>query len=272
MKKAVSAFPAKRLWQTATRRWALRPKKRRPPATLIKATREIEVTEEIVAAVEIGEVTEALVVVVTAAGVLASIRPGIEHFATPRAPASPGESRCYCRKSAQSIRRKHKFRFRCESRLAHSGVGAYIKAVPTVVSITDKEQRQLWTADDFLDWLNPGIHADLIDGEKFMHSPVNFKHANLLNFVHLLLGMYVEKRKLGRVYREVVAVRLSTRNVFLPDLCFFTNEQVLRLAPAHAQFAPSLVVEALSPWSADRDVGPKFAAYEEHGVQEYWVL
>jgi hypothetical protein len=43
-------------------------------------------------------------------------------------------------------------------------------------------------------------------------------------------------------------------------------------AESHAPFAPALVVEALSPWSADRDVGPKFAAYEEHGVQEYWIL
>jgi Uma2 family endonuclease len=144
--------------------------------------------------------------------------------------------------------------------------------MPTVVSITDKEQRELWTAEDFLEWLKPGVHADLIDGEKFMHSPVNFRHARLLNFLHCLLSLYVERKKLGEVHREVVAVRLSSRNVFLPDLCFFTNEQVARLAPAHAPFAPTLVVEAFSPWSADRDVGPKFAANEEHGVQEYWVL
>jgi hypothetical protein len=44
------------------------------------------------------------------------------------------------------------------------------------------------------------------------------------------------------------------------------------LGPGTRPIAPTLVVEALSPWSADRDVGPKFAAYEEHGVQEYWVL
>jgi Uma2 family endonuclease len=144
--------------------------------------------------------------------------------------------------------------------------------MPTVVTVTDKEQRQLWTADDFLDWLKPGIHADLIDGEKFRHAPVNFKHANLVNFLHRLLGMYVEAKRLGEIHGPVVALRLSTRNVFLPDLCFSTNEQVARLAPAHAPFAPTLVIEALSPWSADRDVGPKFAAYEEHGVQEYWVL
>jgi Uma2 family endonuclease len=33
-----------------------------------------------------------------------------------------------------------------------------------------------------------------------------------------------------------------------------------------------IVFSTLSPGTADRDVGPKFAAYEEHGVDEYWVL
>ncbi len=138
--------------------------------------------------------------------------------------------------------------------------------------MTDKVERQLWTAEDFLQWLKPGVHADLIDGEKFMHSPVNFRHANLLNFLDRLLAAYVEQKNLGKLYHEVVAVRLSSRNVFLPDLCFFTNDQVGRLAEAHAPFAPTFVVEALSPYSAERDTGPKFAAYEEHGVLEYWIL
>jgi Uma2 family endonuclease len=144
--------------------------------------------------------------------------------------------------------------------------------MPTLVSVTDKVERELWTATDFLEWLKPGVHADLIDGEKFMHSPVNLRHARLLNFLHHLMDLYVQRKKLGEVHREVVAVRLSTRNVFLPDLAYFTADQIGRLAESHAPFAPALVVEALSPWSADRDVGPKFAAYEEHGVQEYWIL
>lgn len=144
--------------------------------------------------------------------------------------------------------------------------------MPTVVSIAKNCDRQLWTAEEFLDWLQPGIHADLIDGEKFMHSPVNLRHARLLNFLDRLLAGYIERFQLGELYREVVAVRLSSRNVFLPDLAFFTNEQVARLAPTHAPFAPTLVMEALSPYSDERDTGPKFAAYEEHGVQEYWIL
>jgi Uma2 family endonuclease len=148
----------------------------------------------------------------------------------------------------------------------------YAAIVPTTVSIDRFVERQLWTADDFLQWLQPGIQADLIAGKKFMHSPVNLRHARLLNFLDRLLAAYIERRKLGQLFREVVAVRLSSRNVFLPDLAFFTNEQVARLAATHAPFAPTLVVEALSPNTADLDVGPKFAAYEEHGVKEYWVL
>ena len=121
---------------------------------------------------------------------------------------------------------------------------------------------RLWTADQFLDWLEPGLYADLIDGEKFMHSAVNLRHADLFNFLDCLMRCYVEERGLGKLYREVVAVRLSSRNVFLPDLAFFTNEQVPRLLDTHAPFAPAFVLEALSPRTSDRDLGPKFAAYD----------
>jgi Uma2 family endonuclease len=144
--------------------------------------------------------------------------------------------------------------------------------MPTLVSVSNAIERSLWTAEDFLDWLQPGIHADLIDGEKFMHSPVNLRHADLLNFLDNLLRLHIEEHDLGLLYRECVAVRLSARNLFLPDLVFLSNEQAAQAGDAVIAFAPTLIVEALSPHTADRDVGPKFAAYEEHGVMEYWVL
>lgn len=130
----------------------------------------------------------------------------------------------------------------------------------------------LLRADDFLEWLEPGRHADLIDGEIFLHSPVNLRHARLVNFMDVLLRTYVRRKKLGELHRETMAMRLSSRNVFLPDLSFFTNEQATRLKETHAPFAPAFVLEVLSARTADRDLGPKFAAYEEHGVEEYWVL
>ena len=112
----------------------------------------------------------------------------------------------------------------------------------------------------------------MIDGEIVMHSPVNLRHADLLNFLDHLLRSYLELKKLGRLYREVVAVRLSVRQVYMPDLAFFTVDQLSALKPTYAPLAPTLVVEALSPGTAQNDVGDKFAAYELHGVREYWVL
>ncbi|HMO65566.1 MAG TPA: Uma2 family endonuclease, partial [Verrucomicrobiota bacterium] len=103
------------------------------------------------------------------------------------------------------------------------------------------------TSEQFLEWLEPGLHADLIGGEIHMHSPVNLRHANLVNFLDRLLAGYLEETGLGVLHRETVAVRLSVRETFLPDLCYFTRAQAARLLPTHAPFAPTFVAEVLSP-------------------------
>lgn len=128
------------------------------------------------------------------------------------------------------------------------------------------------TSEQFLDWLQPGVRADLIGGKVFMHSPVNLRHARLLNFLDHLLRSYLEATDLGELHRETVAVRLSVRETFLPDLAFFPRSQVGRLLETHAPLCPAFVAEVLSPGTAERDRGPKFAAYELHGLQEYWLL
>jgi Uma2 family endonuclease len=132
---------------------------------------------------------------------------------------------------------------------------------------------RMMTSEEFLDWLEPGVFADLIAGEIAMHSPVNFRHAKLTNFLDRLLAAYLEETELsGELHRESVAIRLSTRDTFLPDLGFFTPHQVALFSESHAPVAPMFCVEVLSPSTAKNDLGPKFAAYELHGVQEYWVL
>ncbi|WP_052361894.1 Uma2 family endonuclease [Geminisphaera colitermitum] len=132
--------------------------------------------------------------------------------------------------------------------------------------------RPLLSSAQFLDWLQPGIHADLIGGQIFMHSPVSLKHAKIVNFLDSLLRQYIEEFELGELHRETVAVRLSPRDTFLPDLAYFTNEQATRLGDTHVDFAPTLVIEVLSPATARRNRELKFSAYEAHGVQEYWVI
>ena len=140
--------------------------------------------------------------------------------------------------------------------------------MPTQVSIT----HQLWTADEFLEWLEPGVFADLIDGQIIMHSPVSLLHGNLTNFLDRLLAAYVERERLGVVHREVIAVRLSQRTVVMPDIAFYTREQELLFQETHIPVAPTWLAEILSPTTAGVDVGRKFAKYEEYGVKEFWIL
>lgn len=128
------------------------------------------------------------------------------------------------------------------------------------------------TSEQFLDWLEPGVHADLIGGEIFMRSPVNLRHAHLVNFVDHLLRNYLEDEALGVLFRETVAVRLSVRDTFLPRPRLFHQGPGGAAAPTHAPFAPTFALEALSPSNPENDTVRKFAAYELHEVQEYWVL
>ena len=124
----------------------------------------------------------------------------------------------------------------------------------------------------FRDWLTPDRPADLLDGEIAVHAPVSLRHARLLPFVDSLLRIHVERFDLGMVFREVVAVRLSSRNVFLPDLAFYRTERLGLQRDNYIDRAPDLAVEVLSPRTAHRGVDVKFVEYEQHGVEEYWVL
>jgi len=143
---------------------------------------------------------------------------------------------------------------------------------PSAFRLSGISPRSLLSSEQFLDWLEPGVHADLISGEIFMHSPATFRHADYVNFLDNLMRRHIEEFELGKLYRETAAVRLGPRDTFLPDLAYFTPAQAARLGETHADFAPALVVEVLSPSTAKRDRGLKFAAYEAHGVQEYWLI
>ncbi len=62
-------------------------------------------------------------------------------------------------------------------------VPCHAQAVPTRVTAAADLERKPFAAEGFLEWLEPGTFADLIDGEVFRHSPVSVRHADLLNFL-----------------------------------------------------------------------------------------
>lgn len=62
----------------------------------------------------------------------------------------------------------------------------------------------------------------------------------------------------------------NASNVVQPDIVVYCDPQ--KIDERGGKGAPDLVVEILSPSSADRDLIDKMALYERHGVREYWVI
>ena len=83
---------------------------------------------------------------------------------------------------------------------------------------------------------------------------------------------FVTENRLGRVYQAPFDVVLSNMDVVQPDLLFVSNARAHVVTAANVQGAPDLVVEILSPSTAERDRTLKRRLYARHGVSEYWIV
>ena len=113
---------------------------------------------------------------------------------------------------------------------------------------------------------------ELLDGELLMAPAPNSAHQRTDAKLGWRLAQFVEKRGLGQVFFAPYDVVLSETDVVQPDLLFISNERTYIITPANARGAPELVVEILSPSTAERDRTFKRALYARYGVSEYWLV
>ena len=113
---------------------------------------------------------------------------------------------------------------------------------------------------------------ELLNGELIMAAAPLIAHQYILIKLVAKVETFVDERNLGTVYCAPFDVVLSDTNVVQPDLLFISNERAHIITPDNIQGAPDLVVEILSPTTAERDRSVKFELYAQHGVQEYWIV
>lgn len=113
---------------------------------------------------------------------------------------------------------------------------------------------------------------ELLDGELLMLPAPDELHQRTQAELGYNVMAFVKTRGLGRVYFSPTDVVLSDVDVVQPDLLFVSNDRLDILTAAGVQGAPDLVVEILSPGTAERDKGYKRALYAQHGVKEYWLV
>ena len=129
-----------------------------------------------------------------------------------------------------------------------------------------------FTYDDYLNTPDDS-RCELLDGELVMVPAPDLRHQRINTRLASLVHTFVNERGLGEVFCPPCDVMLSPTDVVQPDLIFVSRERrsILREGDA-VRGAPDLVVEILSPSTADRDRKIKRALYAAHGVREYWLV
>ena len=128
-----------------------------------------------------------------------------------------------------------------------------------------------FTYRDYL-LLPEGDRRELIEGDFFITPVPNIRHQAISRNLGLRLWELVRSHGLGQVFLAPTDVVLSPESVVQPDILFVSNERRGIITEANVSGAPDLVVEILSPSTAERDRELKRTLYARYGVREYWIV
>ncbi|MBI2866122.1 MAG: Uma2 family endonuclease [Chloroflexi bacterium] len=113
---------------------------------------------------------------------------------------------------------------------------------------------------------------ELLEGELVMVPSPTTYHQRILGRLHVLLAGFVNKNSLGEVFVAPFDIVLSADTVLQPDILFVSNGRASIITPENIRGAPDLVIEVLSPATAERDRIYKRSLYARYGVKEYWIV
>jgi len=113
---------------------------------------------------------------------------------------------------------------------------------------------------------------ELLNGKLVTSPSPGEIHQYIRGRLFLQLGTFVYGRNLGRIYCSPFDVVLSETDVVRPDLLFVSSGRTGIITAENVEGAPDLVVEILSPATAECDGTTKLDLYARYGVREYWIV
>jgi Uma2 family endonuclease len=127
------------------------------------------------------------------------------------------------------------------------------------------------TYDDYRS-LETDDRYELIEGEFLMvPSPESF-HQDVSRNIEFLLLQHVNENDRGVVYHAPLDVKLTETDVVQPDILFIGENRREIIGDQCIEGPPDLVIEILSPSTAERDLRTKKDMYARENVQEYWIV
>ncbi len=128
------------------------------------------------------------------------------------------------------------------------------------------------TDDEFFQFAPEDRKAELIGGILVMPSPAYLPHEDRQGFLITVLRAFVRHQRLGIVLGSHTAVHLQNGETYEPDGLFVSAERASIVRREGVFGAPDLVIELLSPGTANYDWGIKRRVYAQSGVRELWLI
>lgn len=118
-----------------------------------------------------------------------------------------------------------------------------------------------------------GTRYQLVEGDLINMAPApNLFHQKISWNVSQLLGRYIAKHPVGEVFYAPCDVYLSDYDVLQPDVLFVAKANLGILQEDGIHGPPDLVIEVLSPATAQLDKKAKRRIYARAGVKELWLV
>jgi Uma2 family endonuclease len=136
-----------------------------------------------------------------------------------------------------------------------------------------KSTRQRWTYAEFARLPSEGsTRYEVIDGGLVVTPGPAARHQRVVGRLFSGLFVFVEANDLGEVFPGPFDVLFAEGDYVEPDIVFVGSDRSHLVTDRGVEGPPDLVVEVLSPSTADRDRGIKLERYRLYGVPVYWVV
>lgn len=111
---------------------------------------------------------------------------------------------------------------------------------------------------------------EIIEGIRYdLHPAPSVKHQKIS--AAFFISLYSTCHSTGTILYSPIDVYLDEDNQFQPDLVYILHENEQIIKEDRIEGAPDLVLEILSPSTAQNDNIRKKRQYERFGVKEYWI-
>ncbi len=132
-----------------------------------------------------------------------------------------------------------------------------------------------WTSADLEVLPDNGKRYEIIDGELYVSKSPTYHHQFACGRIHRHLDVWSEETGLGETNSGTGIIFADDDDV-IPDVVWTSRDRLDKVlgSDGHFHAAPDLVVEVLSPGSANerRDRETKLKLYSRRGVLEYWIV